>query len=107
MDGRVQTTVMVFAKARFGVDFVDMVTEAGAVANMNEGVFRHVEISVQAHSSQGIVVAAHSECAGNPVSDEEQKEQCRAAAELLKGEWPDLEVIPVWVPLGEDLEILC
>ena len=106
MDGRVQTSVMVFAKARFGVDYVDMVTEAGAVANINEGVRRHVEISVQAHSSKGIVVAAHADCAGNPISDDEQKEQCREAARILKSDWPEMEVISIWEPLDGHLEIL-
>ena len=106
MDGRVQIPVMAFAKARFGVEFVDMVTEAGAVADINQGVRRHVEISVQAHASKGIVVAAHADCAGNPIPDEEQKEQCREAARLLQSDWPELEVIPVWVPMDGHVKIL-
>lgn len=106
MDGRVQIPVMIFTRARFGVDFVDMITEAGAVADINDGVRLHVRISVEAHGSRGIVVAAHSDCAGNPISDQEQQSQCLAAARLLQSDWPELEVIPVWVPVGGDLEIL-
>lgn len=106
MDGRVQIPVMEFTKARFGVDFVDMITEAGAVADINDGVRLHVRISVEAHGSRGIVVAAHSDCAGNIIPDQEQKNQCLAAALLLQSDWPEMEVIPVWVPVGGEVEIL-
>ncbi len=106
MDGRVQERVTAFTRERFGADWVDMVTEAGAVANINQGVRMHVKISAEAHSSKGLVVAAHSECAGNPVDDEVQKHQCVQAAELLKADWPELEVVPIWVPLDGEIELL-
>jgi len=83
-----------------------MVTEAGVVASISEGVLRHVDISVQAHDSKGVVVAAHPGCAGNPISDEEQKVQCVQAAALIASEHPGLSVIPVWARLDGAVEVL-
>ena len=106
MDGRVQESVTAFTRREFGVDYVDMVTEAGVVASISEGVRRHVDISVQAHDSKGVVVAAHPGCAGNPISDEEQKVQCVQAAALIASEHPGLSVIPVWARLDGAVEVL-
>ncbi len=106
MDGRVQDPITSFARERFGVDYVDMVTEAGPVADINASVLRDVSISVAAHGSCGIVVAAHAHCAGNPVADEVQQAQCLAAMDLLRKEYPQLEVVPVWVNAAGEVAIL-
>ena len=106
MDGRVQEPVAAFARKQFGVDYVDMVTEAGPVADINASVLRDVSISVVAHDSCGIVVAAHSDCAGNPVADEMQQTQCLAAVDLLRKEYAQLEVVPVWVNAAGEVAVL-
>ena len=97
MDGRVQKPVADFVRQHFGVDFVDMVTGAGIVANLPSGALDAVTLSVEAHDSQGIAVVAHANCAGNPIPEAEQKNQCLATAQLLSQSWPELEVAPLWV----------
>ena len=106
MDGRVQEPVSAFARKQFGVDYVDMVTEAGPVADINASVLRDVSISVAAHRSCGIVVAAHADCAGNPVANEAQQAQCLAAAKLLRKKYPQLEVVPVWVNAASKVVVI-
>lgn len=122
MDGRVQIPVSVFLRARFGVAYIDTVTEAGPVAalagfadspgsggsvpEVAESVRRRVAVSVEAHNSQGIAVAAHEGCAGNPIADEMQKAQCLDAAEAIRADWPDLPVLALWVTLDGTVEEL-
>ena len=106
IDGRAQEPVMAFARSRFGAGFVDMVNKPGAVATADDAIRSAVAISMKAHRSLGIVVSAHSDCAANPVPDETQKEQCRALARELAAEWREVEVVPVWVPIPGELEVL-
>ncbi len=122
MDGRVQHSVNLWARERFGAEFIDTVTEAGpvgalavqadspgGVADGNKtykSIQRRVAVSVEAHGSKGIVVVAHEGCAGNPVDDETQKEQCRASARVLLKSFPNCEVIPVWVLLDGQIEVI-
>ena len=106
MDGRVQDPITAFARQHFDVPYVDMITAAGVVQNITAEVRERVGISIEAHASKGIVVAAHAECAGNPVADDVQKTQCMEAARSLKADWPTLEVLAVWVVPGEGLEFL-
>ncbi|MBT3339809.1 MAG: hypothetical protein HOM34_00535 [Planctomycetes bacterium] len=122
MDGRVQHSVNQWARERFGAEYIDTVTEAGPVASLAgradspgsgadidevfESIRRRVAVSVEAHGSKSIVVAAHEGCAGNPVDDETQKSQCRASATALATAFPNCEVIPVWVLLNGQIELL-
>ena len=97
MDGRVQKPVADFVRQHFDVDFVDMVTEPGIVANLHPGALEAERLSVEAHDSQGIAVVAHANCAGNPIPDGEQKNQCLGRAQSFAQSWPLLEVLPLWV----------
>lgn len=105
MDGRVQLSVLSFARERFGVRYVDAVTEAGPVgilafepnSRTAEAIFSRIDISIQAHGSKGVVVVAHDDCAGNARSPEEQREQLRASVALLEEHYEGIEVVGVWV----------
>jgi hypothetical protein len=105
MDGRVQLPVISYLKRRFLVDYVDMITEPGPVRFLGsdleaEGSFsilRRVEVSVRAHGSQAIAVVAHDDCAGNPLSENEQREQLERSVALLRERYPSLEVIGLWI----------
>jgi len=105
MDGRVQLPVISHLKQRFLVDYVDMITEAGPVCLLgsdleSEGSFsilRRVEVSVRAHGSKAIAVVAHGDCAGNPVSENEQREQLQRSVALLRERYPSSEVIGLWI----------
>ncbi len=105
MDGRIQFPVGDFLRARFRTGYVDVVTEAGVVRILAEGedseaarsIFRRVDLSVEAHRSEGIAVVAHHDCAGNPVPEAEQRSQLEVAIERLARRYPTLEIVGLWV----------
>ncbi len=111
MDGRVQLPVIEFCKERFGVEYVDSVTDPGPPAILADAsdaaaiasIQRRVDISVGKHGSKAIVVVAHADCAGDPVSDEQKIEHLHAAVAFIGAEYPDLEVLGVW--LGDDWKV--
>ena len=46
---------------------------------------RHkLDISIDKHHSQGIIVHGHEECAGNPVDEATHKEDVRKSVEVIK-----------------------
>ena len=105
MDGRTQLPVTGWMKAKFGLDYVDMITEPGPDKMLSQGRPEQVEsiksrvmISVNAHGSQTILVAAHHDCAGNPVSKEEHIRMVRDCLKVVKS-WglPVKEVVGVWI----------
>ncbi len=105
MDGRMQMPVFDWVKRHYQVEFVDMITAAGPVANLaGEGdpvvaanIRRRLEISVREHGSRGVVIAAHAGCAGNPVGKERQLEQLAAAAARVSSWNMAIECVTVWV----------
>ena len=96
---------MRFLKERFGVEYVDLITEAGPNRILAEGVDRAVienirsrlEISVVQHGSVGVAIVGHHDCAGNPLGRAEQEEQITAAAACLRTLAGGLPVIGLWV----------
>jgi carbonic anhydrase len=105
MDGRVQLPIISYLKERFGVSYVDVVTEAGPVRPLAEGqesrevesIVSRVNVSIQKHKSKGIAVVAHHDCAGNPAPEARQHEQLHAAVDYLASRYPASEVIGLWV----------
>ena len=106
MDGRTQSAVTESLKKRFGVEYVDQITEPGIVnilANSANGapsldwIRRKCDISVQHHHSKGIAIVAHVECAGNAVSDDEQQAHLKRAVDLVKSWYPNLTTLGLWV----------
>ena len=83
IDGRIQLPVIDYLQNRFGVDYVDNVTDAGPVGSLSQhpepddanSIYRRVAVSSNAHSSLGIAIVADHDCAGNPISDSKQIEQ--------------------------------
>jgi carbonic anhydrase len=103
MDGRVQRKVSDYLTATFGVRFVDTITSPGMVQHVaaqtprTEGVLADLRISLEKHGSAHIGVAAHSDCAGNPVADKTQKDQVGAAMARLAEVFPETQVVGLWV----------
>jgi hypothetical protein len=105
MDGRVQTPVTKYLSTRFGADFVDVITEAGPVGVLAENpdsveahsIFHRVEVSIDAHASVGLAIAAHHDCAGNPVPEDQQIQQLEKCRKILYGRFPDMEVVCMWL----------
>ena len=107
MDGRVQDPISEYGKKRYGVKYMDTITEAGIVGllgNKNidkdllESVKKKILISLEKHHSKGIVIHGHQECAGNPIDETLHREQTMDAASVVRSFAPDdIEVMPVFV----------
>ena len=105
MDGRVQLPVIKWICERYGVDYVDMVTEAGPVkiladngdAVLLESMRKRVEISVNKHGSRIVAIVAHFDCAGNPVEKDVQIGQIKKSFETVRSWGFEVEMIGLWV----------
>jgi len=103
MDGRVQIPVIEFLKKKYGVDFVDDVTEAGpdkilhSHSKVVESIRRRVEISVRRHGSHVIAVVAHHDCAGNPVCKDTHLTDVKDSVKRVSSWFDGVEVIGLWV----------
>ncbi len=115
IDGRVQLPVISYLKDRFNVSYVDIVSEAGPNRFLSEqrdseatkSILRRVDISIKAHKSKGVAIVAHYDCAGNPVNEEKQHDQLRAAVEYLGERYPHLDVIGLWVNDAWSVNEIC
>ena len=105
MDGRTQRPVIEYLEKRFGVEYVDSITEPGPVRVLAEGqpipqfdsIMARLRISLDKHGSVGVAVVAHDDCAGNPLLKDQQLVQLRAAVACLRTRCPNVPVIGLWV----------
>lgn len=105
MDGRVQDAVKDYMKKKYGVDYVDMVTEPGPIKILSENtnlaiienIKKRVDVSVNHHGSKAIAIVGHFDCAGNPVGKEEQIIQLRKSKEVVEEFGFQTEIILIWV----------
>jgi len=114
MDGRAQLPVTNWMKGKYALDFIDMITEPGPDKMLSQGNPAQVEsiksrvlISVNAHGSETILVAAHHDCAGNPVTKEEHISQVKDCVKILQS-WklPVKNIIGAWINDSWTLEIV-
>ena len=114
MDGRVQLSVNEAVRSIFGVSHVDTITEAGIVKFLSDEInspetkaaLSSIRISLDRHGSQAIAVAAHHDCAGNPRSEQGQKEQLDRAVSFLEEQFPGRRIVGLWVGIDEVAEIV-
>jgi len=108
MDGRVQLPVTTFLKQRFGVDYVDMITEPGpnrvlakqTSLSLVESILARVRISVEKHGSTAVAIAGHHDCAGNPADEAAQTADTLAAVKYIRERctrYGDVALIGLWV----------
>ena len=102
MDGRIQVPITNWIKENFAVDYVDTITEPGidkqVAGNTDlESIKSKVEISIDKHKSELIVVSGHYDCAGNPVSNEEHINQIKKGVEVISSWNLGVKVVGVWV----------
>ncbi len=105
MDGRVQVPVVLHLLDRFGVDYIDTITEAGMVryfsdemeSPQTESTLHSILISIEKHGSRQIAIVAHDDCAANPIPNEMQQNQIRVSMRLLKEHFPQCEILGLWV----------
>jgi hypothetical protein len=105
MDGRTQTPIAEFLKIRWGVDYIDMITEPGPNRILADGldhaaiesIRRRVDVSKIHHGSRRIAIVGHHACAGNPADRDTQISHIRAAIDRVRswGIWD--EIIGLWV----------
>ncbi len=111
MDGRIQLLVFAYLQKRFGVDYIDNITEAGPVGVIAEqpdssetiSIYRLIDISISSHASGGLAIAAHHDCAGNPISDSDQQNQLEKSLNILSERYPQFKLVGLW--LDENLII--
>lgn len=113
IDGRTQRPVSEWIRIQFAIDYVDTITHPGPEKALTQGpqaiietMRQNVGVSVSAHQSQLIAVAAHHQCAGNPVSDDEHKAQVRAACQIVAGWGFSARVIGLWVNEWWQVEVI-
>ena len=104
IDGRVQLPVIEWMKEKYGLDFIDAITEPGPDDMMSSGnimsiasIRTRVEISVNQHGSRVVVIVGHHDCAGNPVSREMHMLQVEKSMEVIKSWGMPVEIAGVWV----------
>lgn len=110
MDGRVQRKVNDYLKTTFGARYIDTVTAPGMVKNIasptdrTEEIFSDSRISTEKHGSTQIAIAAHADCAGNPVPDATQKQQLSEAMTRLHEAFPEAEIVALWLDSNQIVE---
>ena len=111
MDGRIQESVTNYIKKKYNVLFVDMITGAGPVKILSnkkienlESIISCIDISLKQHKSKGIAIVAHYDCAGNPISDEEQKELLKKSVAFLSDKYINSSVCGLWVDKNSKVE---
>ena len=104
MDGRTQEPIINWAKKEFNVDYVDAITEAGpdkiladGSSDLVESIKNRVLISVEKHGSKNIIMIAHHDCAGNPVSKEEHLVHLEKSVETISSWNLGVDIIGVWI----------
>jgi hypothetical protein len=114
MDGRVQVPAMNWLKEKYALDYIDTITEPGPEKMLTGGKPQQVEsiksrvlISVNAHGSETIFIAAHHDCAGNPVSKDEHIKQVRECLKIVRS-WklPVKNVIGAWINENWTVEVI-
>ena len=111
MDGRIQESVANYIKNKYNVLFVDMITGSGPVKILSnketenlESIISCIDISLKKHKSKGIAIVAHYDCAGNPISDEEQKKSLQKAVNFLINKYINISVCGLWVDKNRKVE---
>ena len=105
MDGRCQLPVIEYLRQRFNAEYVDSITEPGPNLILAEqtdnilvqSILRRVRISVDKHSSIGIAIVGHYDCAGNPAGEEEQSQHIIATVKFLSSQYPQIQIIGLWL----------
>ena len=114
IDGRVQDPVAAWMRARFGVRYVDTVTEAGADGILARGSAAELEpvrskvmVSTGAHASRVVAVVGHHGCAGNPVSLDEHLDDIREGVDVVASGVLPVDVVGLWVNSEWQVEVVC
>jgi hypothetical protein len=91
-------------KEEYQLDHVDMITEPGptkflleATEIQLESIKGKVLISVEAHGSAIIAIAAHGACAGNPIPKEDSVRQVQECMNIINSWGLPVIIVGLWV----------
>ena len=99
IDGRVQIPVINFLLERFGVSYIDIISEIGPnrilAEQLDKGkvasILQRLNVSILKHGSRFIAVVGHYDCGGNPADRAQQVDQLKESVAFLKESYPGLE----------------
>ena len=105
IDGRAQLPVIQYLVRQFHVEYVDIVSDtgpAGVLAHDPDSeragsMYRRIDVSIEAHKSRGLAIAAHHDCWANPRSFAGQIEDLRRSAANLRLRYSHFPVLALWV----------
>jgi len=105
IDGRVQLPVLEYLKEKYGVDYVDNITEPAPVKVLAEhtnkerveSIRARLTISTEKHGTRHLGIIAHHDCAGNPVDKETQLRQLRKSIETIRSWRFKGAVVGLWI----------
>ncbi len=113
IDGRAHYPVKIWLKASFDAEFVDRITEPGVdklladgAADVIEGIKQQVLISVNAHDSKIVAVVGHHDCAANPVSETQHRQDIGVAVATVQAWGLPVQVIGLWVNSEWQVEVV-
>ncbi|MBO4205322.1 carbonic anhydrase [Micromonospora echinofusca] len=102
IDGRIQGPVAEWVKQHLDVEYLDTITEPGpeaVLATTDERdlavLLGKVQVSQRAHGSGTLVIAAHADCAGNPVSHGERHSQLRQSLARVADRLPGTRILAI------------
>ncbi len=104
IDGRIQLPVIDWIRKNYGVEYVDMITDAGMDGKLSgnyniyiDSIYDKIEISISIHKSGCMFIVGHHDCARNPVDADTHKKQIILAAENLSKCGFPVTVTGLWV----------
>ena len=113
IDGRTHFPVINWIKEVYGIDYVDLITEPGMVGAVSvdeglidENILKNVSTSISKHNTRQIFIVAHYDCAGNPVNEEEQRDQLLIACKNLKSLYPQHLVSGLWLDHNSEVSLV-
>lgn len=101
-DGRIQESIQRWLIENYKVDYVDAITEHGIVKLFSseaeaERIKSKLLHSIEHEHPKIILVSAHHDCEGNPVSKNEQVAQLRIAIGRIRSWNLPVNVVGVWI----------
>ncbi len=113
IDGRAHAPLTAWLRATYDLDFIDLITEPGVDKLLAEGwpsdiypLKAKAALSCRAHDSRLIAIAAHHDCAANPVSREEHWDQVRRGLAVVRSWLLPVEIIGLWVNEHGEIEVV-
>ena len=105
IDGRTQLPVIDYLKRKYGVDYIDDITEVSPAkilagrknAVQLKAIQHRLKISLEKHGSEYVAVIAHHDCAGNSVDKKTQLEQIQKSIKTIRSWGFKGALLGLWV----------